>query len=88
MKTQLTLYEEDFKQEKKVKESLMEEKSKLDVELQKQVEFNKQLQEDVRILQQGGKSTTTTPSSSRLTSEYSVSNPYSRVVTVLCKDKN
>ncbi|XP_014472013.1 PREDICTED: uncharacterized protein LOC106743029 isoform X2 [Dinoponera quadriceps] len=42
-KNQLTVYEEDFRQEKKVKELLLEEKSKLDEELGKQVNYNKKL---------------------------------------------
>ncbi|XP_018309199.1 optineurin isoform X1 [Mycetomoellerius zeteki] len=45
LRSQLSLYEEDFQQEKKLKEALLEEKSKLDTELLKQIEFNKQLQE-------------------------------------------
>lgn len=45
LKSQLKLYEEDFEQERKLKESLLEEKNKLEKELQKQVEFNKQLQQ-------------------------------------------
>ncbi|XP_012228357.1 optineurin-like isoform X2 [Linepithema humile] len=49
LRSQLTLYEEDFQHEKKLKEALLEEKSKLDVELQKQVEYNKQLQESADI---------------------------------------
>ncbi|XP_020290551.1 golgin subfamily A member 6-like protein 4 isoform X2 [Pseudomyrmex gracilis] len=47
LKSQLKLYEEDFDQERKLKESLLEEKNKLEKELQKQVEFNKQLQQKV-----------------------------------------
>ncbi|XP_072764180.1 uncharacterized protein [Anoplolepis gracilipes] len=43
LRSQLMLYEEDFQCEKRLKESLLEEKSKLDMELQKQIEFNKQL---------------------------------------------
>lgn len=75
---QLKLYEEDFKQEKNLKESLLEEKSKLDVELQKQVDFNKQLQHDIQVLQ-GRDSTISTSSRlrSERTTDYSVSNPYS-----------
>ena len=45
LRSQLSLYEEDFQQEKKLKEALLEEKNKLDTELLKQIEFNKQLQE-------------------------------------------
>ncbi|XP_018352173.1 PREDICTED: girdin-like [Trachymyrmex septentrionalis] len=45
LRSQLLLYEEDFQQEKKLKEALLEEKNKLDTELLKQIEFNKQLQE-------------------------------------------
>lgn len=45
LRSQLTIYEEDFQHEKKLKEALLEEKSKLDSELQKQVNYNKQLQE-------------------------------------------
>lgn len=44
LRSQLTLYEEDFQHERRLKESLLEEKSKLDMELQKQIKFNKQLQ--------------------------------------------
>ncbi|XP_032670368.1 spindle assembly checkpoint component MAD1-like isoform X2 [Odontomachus brunneus] len=42
-KNQMSVYEEDFKQERKLKELLLEEKNKLDAELQKQVNYNKQL---------------------------------------------
>jgi len=44
LRSQLLLYEEDFQQEKKLKEALIEEKNKLTTELHKQIEFNKQLQ--------------------------------------------
>lgn len=47
LQTQLKLYEEDFKQERKFKESLLEMKSTLNVDLQKQVEFNVQLQREI-----------------------------------------
>ncbi|GAB1859378.1 hypothetical protein CAJAP_00457 [Camponotus japonicus] len=61
LRSQLTLYEEDFQCEKRLKESLLEEKSKLDMELQKQIKFNKQLQ----------KSEQTTRSNVAAESEYS-----------------
>lgn len=38
------MYEEDFIVEKRLKESLSDEKNKLDMELQKQIKFNQQLQ--------------------------------------------
>ncbi|KAL6429397.1 hypothetical protein ACFW04_008226 [Cataglyphis niger] len=44
LRSQLTIYEEDFQCEKRLKESLLEEKSKLEMELQKQAEYNKKLQ--------------------------------------------
>lgn len=44
MRSQLSLYEEDFHQEKKLKEALLEEKCKLTTELQKQIELNQKLQ--------------------------------------------
>ncbi|XP_029167983.1 optineurin-like [Nylanderia fulva] len=44
LRSQLTMYEEDFTVEKRLKESLLDEKNKLDVELQKQIRFNQQLQ--------------------------------------------
>lgn len=45
LRSQLLLYEEDFQHEKKLAEALLEEKNKLNTELLKQIEFNKQLQE-------------------------------------------
>ena len=45
LRMQLNLYEEDFKQERKMKESLLGEKEKLSNDLQKQIVFNQQLQE-------------------------------------------
>lgn len=44
LRSQLALYEEDFQCEKNLKESLLEEKSTLERELQKQIEYNKQIQ--------------------------------------------
>lgn len=44
LRSQLTMYEEDFTVEKRLKESLLDEKNKLDMELQKQIKFNQQLQ--------------------------------------------
>jgi len=44
LRSQLTLYEEDFQLEKKMKEALLEEKNKMNTELLKQIDFNKQLQ--------------------------------------------
>ncbi|XP_011171387.2 myosin-2 heavy chain isoform X1 [Solenopsis invicta] len=46
LRSQLTLYEEDFMQEKKLKEALIEEKNNLSTELEKQIRFNKQLQDN------------------------------------------
>lgn len=42
------MYEEDFVLEKRLKESLLDEKNKLDMELLKQIEFNQQLQSGVK----------------------------------------
>lgn len=42
LRAQLKLYEEDFEQERQLKEKLLEEKNKLEKELQKQMEFNTQ----------------------------------------------
>ena len=47
LRMQLNLYEEDFGQERKMKESLLEEKEKLNNDLQKQIGFNQQLQEQI-----------------------------------------
>ncbi|XP_011879677.1 PREDICTED: optineurin [Vollenhovia emeryi] len=55
LRAQLSLYEEDFQEEKKLKEALLEEKNKLDTELLKQIEFNKQLQESASITNSSGK---------------------------------
>lgn len=51
LKTQLTVYEEDFKREKSLKESLLEEKNKLDAELEKQVKANDELKQAMQLLQ-------------------------------------
>lgn len=48
LRSQLTMYEEDFVLEKRLKESLLDEKNKLDMELLKQIEFNQQLQSGVK----------------------------------------
>ncbi|CAK9827432.1 NF-kappa-B essential modulator [Anthophora retusa] len=48
LETQLKLYEEDFNQERKLKENLLQEKNALDMDLQKQIDFNKQLQAEFR----------------------------------------
>lgn len=65
------MYEEDFKQERNLKETLLEEKNKLNEELQKQVTYNKQLADRL------------TPADYRATSEsvskYSVSSVYIRI---------
>lgn len=61
----MSLYEEDFQHEKKLAEALLEEKNKLSTELQKQIEFNKQLQESANITNSSGKP--------RQTSEHPVS---------------
>lgn len=65
------MYEEDFKQERNLKETLLEEKNKLNEELQKQVTYNKQLADRL------------TPADFRATSEsvfkYSVSSVYIRI---------
>ncbi|XP_012532491.1 optineurin isoform X2 [Monomorium pharaonis] len=45
LKSQLTVYEEDFQQEKGVKEVLLEEKINLSTELEKQIRLNRELQE-------------------------------------------
>ena len=50
LRMQLNLYEEDFKQERKMKESLLGEKEKLNNDLQKQIVFNQQLQEKISRL--------------------------------------
>ncbi|XP_076242220.1 uncharacterized protein LOC143184109 [Calliopsis andreniformis] len=47
LQTQLNVYEEDFKQEKKIKESLLDEKGKLNTDLQKQIDFNEKLQQEI-----------------------------------------
>lgn len=49
LRSQLSLYEEDFQHEKKLAQALREEKNNLNTELQKQIEFNKQLQESANI---------------------------------------
>lgn len=69
------MYEEDFKQERNLKETLLEEKNKLNEELQKQVTYNKQLADRL------------TPADFRATSKcfqesaskYSVSSVYIRI---------
>ena len=50
LRMQLNLYEEDFKQERKMKESLLGEKEKLNNHLQKQTAFNQQLQKKMTRL--------------------------------------
>lgn len=42
LQTQLKLYEEDFRQERKLKELALEEKNALSEHLQKQIEFHEQ----------------------------------------------
>ncbi|XP_070529673.1 optineurin isoform X3 [Cardiocondyla obscurior] len=44
LRSQLLIYEEDFRHEKKLADALLEEKNSLSIELQKQIDFNKQLQ--------------------------------------------
>lgn len=48
--TQLKIYEEDFKRERKVKESLLDERNNLNKDLQNQIEFNTKLQEEITRL--------------------------------------
>lgn len=50
VQTQLHVYEEDFRQERKLKELLLEEKSKLSADLQKHVDFKEQLQQEISHL--------------------------------------
>ncbi|XP_003704277.2 uncharacterized protein LOC100880236 [Megachile rotundata] len=50
LQTQLKLYEEDFNHEKKIKESLLDERNNMDTDLQKQIEFNITLQEEINRL--------------------------------------
>lgn len=54
LRSQLSLYEEDFQHEKKFAEALLEEKNKLSTELQKQIDFNKQLQKSGNIPNSSG----------------------------------
>ncbi|XP_024888606.1 optineurin-like [Temnothorax curvispinosus] len=54
LRSQLSLYEEDFQQEKKLAEALLEDKNKLNTELLRQIEFNKQLQESAGITDSSG----------------------------------
>ncbi|XP_011636667.1 myosin-11 isoform X2 [Pogonomyrmex barbatus] len=61
LRSQLMLYEEDFQQEKKLKEALLEEKTKLEMELLKQIDYNKQLQESNSTTKPDIKSTVTGP---------------------------
>lgn len=50
LQTQLKLYEEDFRHERKLKETLLEEKNALNADLRKQIEFNDRLQEQINSL--------------------------------------
>ena len=50
LQTQLKLYEEDFKHERKIKESLLDERNNLSTDLQKQIEFNAKLQQEITRL--------------------------------------
>ncbi|XP_053986522.1 optineurin-like [Hylaeus volcanicus] len=50
LRKQLLLYEEDFKQERKIKESLMLEKDKLNTDLQNQIEYSNKLYEEIKKL--------------------------------------
>lgn len=50
LETQLKMYEEDFEQERELKEKLLKEKCTLNVDLQKQIEFNEELQQEINRL--------------------------------------
>lgn len=50
LETQLRIYKEDFEQERKSKESFLEQKNKLDVDLEKQFKYNQKLQEEIARL--------------------------------------
>lgn len=47
LQTQLKVYEEDFNHERRMKEILLNEKSSLDVDLQRQIEYNERLQQEI-----------------------------------------
>ncbi|XP_020721792.1 NF-kappa-B essential modulator isoform X2 [Bombus terrestris] len=54
LRTQLELYEEDFEQERKLREMLLQEKNSLNADLQKQIEFNERLQQQIESLTTSG----------------------------------
>ncbi|XP_076751545.1 uncharacterized protein LOC143423825 isoform X2 [Xylocopa sonorina] len=47
LQTQLKVYEEDFNHERRMKETLLNEKSSLNVDLQRQIEYNERLQQEI-----------------------------------------
>ncbi|XP_043597982.1 optineurin [Bombus pyrosoma] len=57
LRTQLRLHEEDFGQEKKLREILLQEKNALNADLQKQIEFNERLQQQIKSLNTSGSQT-------------------------------
>lgn len=54
LRTQLRLHEEDFGQERKLREILLQEKNALNADLQKQIEFNERLQQQIKSLNTSG----------------------------------
>lgn len=55
LRTQLRLHEEDFGQERKLREILLQEKNALNADLQKQIEFNEKLQQQIKSLSTCGR---------------------------------